>query len=141
MTIREVSRKYGIPAETLRYYERVGVIPPVTRTPGGIRDYTEEDLSWVEHAKCMRGAGLSVEALTEYLRLYREGDSTFQARLELLDGQRKQLMEQRKQLDETIAKLNYKISRYQEAVKTGTLTWDTPEHGKCVKGGKKNAEF
>jgi len=126
MTIKEVSEKYGIPAETLRYYERVGVIPPVTRTPGGIRNYTEQDLSWVEHAKCMRSAGLSVDVLIEYLRLFQEGDGTFQERLELLDGQREMLLQQRKQLDETIAKLNYKISRYETAVKTGELSWDDP---------------
>lgn len=124
MTIKEVSEKYAIPAETLRYYERVGVIPPVARTPGGIRDYGVEDVKWVENAKCMRGAGLPIEALIEYLRLYREGDSTFKARLELLSGQLELLLLQKKQLDETIAKLNYKISRYQTAVETGILSWD-----------------
>lgn len=127
MTIKEVSEKYDIPAETLRYYERVGVIPPVTRTPGGIRDFSGEDISWVEHARCMRSAGLPVEALIEYLRLYREGDSTFQARLDLLSQQRELLLEQRKKLNETIAKLDYKISRYETAVKTGTLSWDSPK--------------
>ena len=57
MTIKEVSEKYGISQDTLRYYERVGMIPPVTRTAGGIRDYKEKDLAWVELAKCMRSAG------------------------------------------------------------------------------------
>ena len=57
MTIKEVSEKYGISQDTLRYYERVNVIPKVTRTSGGIRDYQEEDLRWVELAVCMRNAG------------------------------------------------------------------------------------
>ena len=56
MTIKEVSEKYGISQDTLRYYERVKVIPAVTRTSGGIRDYQEEDLKWVELAVCMRNA-------------------------------------------------------------------------------------
>ena len=58
MTIKEVSEKYGISQDTLRYYERVKVIPAVTRTSGGIRDYQEEDLKWVELAVCMRNAGM-----------------------------------------------------------------------------------
>lgn len=124
LTIKEVSEKYGIPSETLRYYERVGIIPPVTRTSGGIRDYSDEDIAWVENAKCMRDAGLPIEALIEYLKLFREGDSTFQARLDLLSEQREILLERQKQLNETINRLNYKISKYESAVKTGKLIWD-----------------
>ena len=88
MTIKEVSEKYGISQDTLRYYERVGMIPPVTRTAGGIRDYKEKDLAWVELAKCMRSAGLPVEAMIEYVRLTQEGDATIPARLQLLKEQR-----------------------------------------------------
>ena len=69
MTIKEVSEKFGIRQDTLRYYERVGMIPPVTRTAGGIRNYQESDLGWVELALCMRSAGLPVEAMIEYVRL------------------------------------------------------------------------
>lgn len=123
MTIQEVSKAYGFSAETLRYYERVGVIPPVTRTAGGIRSYTEEDLKWVENAKCMRAAGMSVEALAEYLRLFRLGDGTIQARLDLLREQRELLLEQQAKLAQTVERLNYKISRYEIAVQTGVLDW------------------
>ena len=92
MTIKEVSEKYGISQDTLRYYERVGMIPPVTRTAGGIRDYKEKDLAWVELAKCMRSAGLPVEAMIEYVRLTQEGDATIPARLQLLKEQREALL-------------------------------------------------
>ena len=125
VTIKEVSEQYGISQDTLRYYERVGMIPPVTRTEGGIRNYTEEDLRWVELAKCMRSAGLPVEAMIEYVRLYKEGDSTIPARLQLLIDQRQVLLEQRKQIDETLNRLNYKISRYEKAVQTGVLSWES----------------
>ena len=123
MTIKEVSEQYEISQDTLRYYERVGMIPPVTRTAGGIRNYTAEDLRWVELAKCMRSAGLPVEAMIEYVRLFQEGDSTLPARLQLLTDQREVLLEQRKQIDETLNRLSYKISRYEEAVQTGILRW------------------
>ena len=91
MTIREVSEKYHISQDTLRYYERIGLIPAVHRTAGGVRDYQETDLGWVEHAICMRSAGVSVEALIEYVRLYQQGDATIEARLHLLQEQ-KQLL-------------------------------------------------
>lgn len=89
MTIKEVSEKYDISQDTLRYYERVGMIPKVNRTAGGIRDYQESDLGWVELAICMRGAGLPVEVMIEYVKLFQEGDATIPARLELLTEQRK----------------------------------------------------
>lgn len=124
MTIKEVSKKYDISQDTLRYYERVGMIPPVTRSASGIRDYQEKDIGWVELAKCMRSAGLPVEAMIEYVRLTQEGDNTIPARLQLLSEQREELIEQRKKIDATLEKLSYKIERYKIAVKTGILTWE-----------------
>lgn len=124
MTIKEVSEKFSITQDTLRYYERVGMIPPVTRTPGGIRNYSEEDLKWVELAICMRGAGLPIEVMIEYVKLFQEGDATIPARLQLLIDQREALLEQRKQIDATLNRLDYKISRYEIAVETGKLTWE-----------------
>lgn len=124
MTIKEVSKKYDISQDTLRYYERVGMIPPVTRTASGIRDYQEKDLGWVELAKCMRSAGLPVEAMIEYVKLTQEGDSTILARLQLLTEQREILLEQKAKIDATLKRLNYKIGRYEIAVETGVLTWE-----------------
>ena len=124
VTIKEVSEAYQITTDTLRYYERVGMIPAVTRTAGGIRDYQEADLKWVELAKCMRSAGLPVEAMIQYVRLYREGDATIPARLQLLVEQKENLLRQRSQIDQTLARLNDKISRYEVAVRSGKLTWD-----------------
>lgn len=125
MTIREVSEKFGITQDTLRYYERAGMIPPVTRTAAGIRDYSEEDLKWVELAKCMRSAGLPVDTLAEYVRLFREGDHTIPDRLALLQAQRRALLDQQRQIGETLARLEYKISRYENALETGTLDWNS----------------
>ena len=124
MTIRQVSEKYGISQDPLRYYEKMGMIPPVTRTAGGIRDYQESDLGWVELAKCMRSAGLSVEVLLEYVQLYQQGDSTISKRLDLLRDQRDTLLKQKEQIETALDRLDYKISRYEEAAKTGKLSWD-----------------
>ena len=124
MTIKEVCEKYDITADTLRYYERVGVIPEVSRTKGGIRNYTEEDIAWVENAICMRNAGVPVEMLIEYVRLFQEGDGTFKARRDLLAEARADIQEQLDRITETARLLDYKISRYEEAIKTGVLSWD-----------------
>lgn len=124
MTIKEVSELYNISQDTLRYYEKAGIIPPVTRTAGRIRNYTEEDLKWVELAKCMRDAGVTVEALAEYVRLFQAGDETIEARLHLLIGQREMILKQQKQIEETLKRIDYKISRYEKALESGKLTWD-----------------
>ena len=127
ITIKEVSRQYGITQDVLRYYERAGMIPTVTRTAGGIRDYQEEDLGWVELALCMRSAGLSVEAISEYVRLSRLGDGTIKDRLALLQSQREGLLEQQSQIAKALERLNYKIARYEDALKTGVLNWTKEE--------------
>lgn len=127
MTIKEVSEKFDISQDTLRYYERVGLIPPVSRTAGGIRDYQESDLGWVEHAVCMRSAGVPIEALIEYVKLYQQGDSTFEARRQLLQEQYDILQEQKEQIEATMERLKYKVSRYEAAVKTGVLSWEEEE--------------
>ena len=124
MTIKEVSEKFGISQDTLRYYERVGLIRPVTRTPSGNRDYQESDLGWVENAVCMRNAGVPIEALIEYVKLYQMGDTTFEARRQLLQEQYDVLQEQKEQIEATMKRLAYKVSRYEKAVQTGVLSWD-----------------
>lgn len=124
MTISEVSEKYEISQDTLRYYERIGAIPPVHRTKGGVRDYTEEDTGWIELVKCMRSAGLSVEALVQYVKLTQKGDTTLLERRELLNRQREQLIGQLEAIRRAKERLDYKISRYDEALKTGRLSWD-----------------
>ena len=122
MTIKEVSEKFGISQDTLRYYERVGMIPTVTRTSSGIRNYQEQDLFWVDTAVCMRNAGLSTEVVAEYVRLYLEGEQTIMARLKLLEDHREQLLDQQKQLEEMLELLNSKIRTYEDAIRTGKLS-------------------
>ena len=88
MTIKEVSQRLGLTPDTLRYYERVGLIPPVNRNKNGIRDYTENDCQWIEFIKCMRQSGLPVEVLIKYVRLFQQGEETNQSRKEILIEQR-----------------------------------------------------
>lgn len=114
MTIAEVSNRFQLSADTLRYYERVGLIPSVNRTKGGIRDYKEEDCRWVEFIKCMRSAGLPIEALIEYVNLFQQGEKTNKTRKELLIEQRRLLLERMEDMKATLERLDNKIERYDE---------------------------
>ncbi|MEY8387468.1 MerR family transcriptional regulator [Oscillospiraceae bacterium 38-13] len=114
MTIREVSEQFGLSADTLRYYERIGLIPPVPRNKSGIRDYDGASLSWVELIKCMRAAGVGIEALIEYSRLFQQGEETLEARKALLMEQRRQLLERMEDMRRSLERLDQKIERYEQ---------------------------
>jgi DNA-binding transcriptional MerR regulator len=112
--ISEVSERFDLSKDTLRYYERIGLIPEIKRNSSGNRDYNEEDCGWIEFIKCMRNAGLPIESLIEYLKLYQQGDSTIRARQELLTEERDKLVEKIASMQETLERLNYKIEVYQQ---------------------------
>jgi len=84
MRISEVSEQCDVSSDTLRYYERIGLLPPVNRSRNGIREYGEIDVKRVEFIKCMRSVGLPIEVLIEYFRLVQQGDQTIEARKEIL---------------------------------------------------------
>ena len=117
MTITEVAKLYDLSADTLRYYERIGIIPGVNRNPNGIRNYNEHDCGWVSFAKCMRNAGLPVEVLIEYVTLFQQGDATAEARKEILIEQRDKLVERIAEMQETLERLNHKIENYETGIR------------------------
>ena len=123
MTIRQVCSRYGLTPDTLRYYEKVGVIPEVRRTASGIRDYDDVAIGWVENAVCMCSAGVPVESIIEYVRLYQAGDATLRARRDLLRDVHTKLLAQKQQMEAEIDRLSFKIRRYDVALKTGVLSW------------------
>lgn len=114
MTIAEVAERFDVSVDTLRYYERIGLIPPVRRTGGGQRDYGETDLRWVEFIKCMRGAGVSIETLVEYVALFQKGKESIQARKALLLAQRMKIADRIAELAAAQARLDKKLDGYEE---------------------------
>lgn len=116
MTISEVSKKYELSVDTIRYYERIGLIPQVTRNASGNRDFTEKDCGWVQFIKCMRGAGISIESLIDYVKMYQEGDSTVKARKQLLVEQYDILSEKVRELQSVQDRLKMKIENYEETI-------------------------
>ena len=114
MTIAEVSRACSIPVDTLRYYERIGLLPPVNRSKSGFRDYTESDRQWVSFIKCMRAAGIPVEALIDYVALFQQGDTTREARRQILVEQRELLQARVEEQQRTLDYLSRKIQSYDQ---------------------------
>ncbi|HIU52283.1 MAG TPA: MerR family transcriptional regulator [Candidatus Merdicola faecigallinarum] len=114
MTIAEVGKKYNLTPDTLRYYERIGLLQGVPRNKNGIRNYDEKTCKRIEFIKCMRDAGVEIEILIEYMSLFEKGKSTVEARKKLLEEQREKLLVKQKSINETIDRLNYKINLYEE---------------------------
>jgi DNA-binding transcriptional MerR regulator len=116
MTIGDVGRQYGLSIDTLRYYERIGLIPPVRRGKGGVRDYSEDDLRKVEFIKHLRHAGVSIEVLIEYVRLVQMGDETVATREKILQAERDRLAEKVAELQKTLDILDYKVKNYRNII-------------------------
>lgn len=114
MKIAEVSKLYGLSADTLRYYERIGLLPNVTRNASGVRDYSEQDCARVQFVKCMRGAGVSIETLIEYMALFEQGEQTAAARKALLEEQRDLVVQRIADMQAGLDRLNGKIENYEE---------------------------
>lgn len=116
MTIKEVSKKYDITTDTLRYYERIGLLPKVQRNSSGYRVYSEYDENWIFYIKSMRGAGVSIETLIEYVTLFQQGIETIPIRKELLLEQREKLAERIANMQEVLDRLDKKIDSYEQRV-------------------------
>lgn len=114
MNIKSASELLGISADTIRYYERVGLVPPITRTSTGIRDFQVQDIETLEFIKCFRSAGVSVDSLVDYMSLYQKGDETREERLGILEEEKQKLEERLSQLQTALNRLNLKIKFYKE---------------------------
>ncbi len=116
MKIGEVSEQHKISSDTLRYYERIGLLPPVNRNKSGIRDYQEIDIRRIEFIKCMRSAGLPIEALIEYFHLVEQGDQTIETRKKILVDQCAKLKHKMEEIQTTLNLLDHKIAIYEQAM-------------------------
>ena len=121
-SIQDVSNKTGLPAHTLRYYEKEGLIPGVERSQGGFRQYTDEDLERLGLICCLKNTGMSIQEIARFVQLTHEGDHTLEERVELLRAHRERVLarmaEMQKHLDKVTWKLNFfteKLQAYEAA--------------------------
>ncbi|WP_033152354.1 stress response transcriptional regulator NmlR [Streptococcus equinus] len=129
MNIKKVSEQTGVSADTIRYYERIGLLPRVRRNKSGIRDFSEQDIATLEFIRCFRRAGMSVESLIEYMNLVEQGEGTEEARMHLLQEQRDKLDARIEELLATRKRMDYKIKNYQSILleKENVLFDEKPE--------------
>lgn len=116
MKISEVSEKSGLSVDTLRYYERIGLLPPISRNKGGIRDYSDLDVRRIEFIKCMRSAGLPVEVLIKYYGLVQQGDATMETRKQILADQREELLAKKEEIQKTLDIIDHKLEVYDSLI-------------------------
>lgn len=116
MNIKKVSEITDVSADTICYYERIGLLPRITRTNSGVRDFTEREIGILEFVRCFRKAGMSVEALIEYISLLEEGEGTERERLRLLTEQRDEMDDRIYELNQARERLNYKIENYENII-------------------------
>lgn len=114
MNIDAVSKKFELTKDTLRYWERLGLLPAIKRNGSGYREYSEHDMNWVFYIKALRNAGMSIEALIEFVKLYREGDQATTARKSLLVDQRQELLDKVAAIQKTVKYLSYKIDHFED---------------------------
>ena len=100
--------------DTLRYYEKIGLIRNVPRDKNGIRDYTEDNCNTIAFIKCMRAASVSIDGLSRYMELFQQGDSTRAARRQILIDERHSLESRMEDIQEALRHLNWKIRMYDE---------------------------
>ncbi|MEU1625235.1 MerR family transcriptional regulator [Streptomyces sp. NPDC020096] len=111
-TISEVVGYTGLSAHTLRWYERIGLMPHVDRTHTGQRRYTDSDLDWLDFVSKLRLTGMPVADMVRYAELVREGEHTYPERLELLVAHRVDVRRRIAELRDTLDVLDYKIDLY-----------------------------
>lgn len=134
MIIKEVSEKTGVSIDNLRYYERIDLIPPVTRTESGIRNYDEISIHWIEFVMRFKKAGVSLESIHEYIQLAIKGETTKDARRDLLIETKAGIEEKMREMKETLDVINYKIDTYEQ--KCGPITNELIAAWKESKGEK-----
>ena len=120
-TVGETARMLEVPASTLRYYDKEGLLPFVERSSGGIRMFRDVDFEWLRIIGCMKKAGMPIKAIREYIQLTLSGDDTIDARLELFQRQRESLRAQMAELEHTLSMVEYKCWYYETAQKLGSI--------------------
>ena len=116
-SIRDVSRKTGLSAHTLRYYEKEGLLSPVERTQGGFRQYTDEDMEALGLICCLKNTGMSLQEITRFVDLTRQGDQTLEERVALLREHRESVIARMNEMQKYLEKVTWKLNFFTEKLR------------------------
>ena len=120
MTIREIAAKTNMSTDTLRYYERIGLLPPVPRNAAGIRNYDEYFVNFINFIKKLKASGMSLEHIIDYIRLAERGDATIQERKKLLAEARETLLDKINSLQLVAELADYQLRNYENLLQPET---------------------
>ena len=119
-SIGQVSKIIDVPASTLRFYDKEGLLPMMERTNSGIRRFRDEDLEWLRIIDCLKRTGMSLKEIKHFIDLVQQGDNSIAARKQMFEDRRNQVQQKIKELKDTIGVLDYKCWYYAEAEKAGS---------------------
>ncbi len=108
-TIRRVAAETGLSADTLRYYERIGLLPDIARSESGHRRFSEDDIGWIRFLQCLRKTGMPIEQVHRYAQLMRAGDETIGERRQVLEAHRRAILDEIRQLTAALELIEHKI--------------------------------
>ena len=120
-SIGQAAQMTGLTAHTLRYYEKEGLLPFVKKSGSGLRVFSDNDIGWLQMIECLKGVGMPLKGIKQYIDWFIEGDSTLEKRLQMFKEQKANLEAQMAQLQKHMNKINYKINLYSKAVEEGSL--------------------
>jgi DNA-binding transcriptional MerR regulator len=118
--IAQAAERSGLSIDTLRYYERIGLVEPPARDSGGRRSYSDEDLSWLNFLTKLRTTGMPIRMMREYAQLRMKGMGTEARRRQMLVDHRKDVLDRIAELQGCLDALNFKINRYDEQIQEAT---------------------
>lgn len=119
-TVGEMAKVMGIPASTLRYYDKEGLLPFVERSSGGIRMFTDKDYEWLKVIECLKKSGLSIKDIKAFIAMAGKGDASITQRLALFRARRDAMKKQIREMQETLDLLEFKCWYYEQAMEDGT---------------------
>lgn len=119
-TVGEAAKVLNVAPSTIRYYDKEGLLPFVERSGGGIRVFKEKDFDWLLIIECLKKSGLPIKDIKRFIDMALKGDKTIDERLELFQNQRKKVIKQMEELQQTLDTLNYKCWYYETAKEAGT---------------------
>ena len=116
-SIQEVSERTGLSVHTLRYYEKLGMLPGVERSPGGFRQYSDQDLETLGLICCLKNTGMSLEKIAEFVRLTNQGDCTLKERVALLSAHKESVITRIDEMQKHLEKVSWKIDHFTEKLR------------------------
>ena len=126
-TIQEAAAETGVSRDTLRYYEKIGILPGIERSQSGHRRFSDDDMGWIKLVQCLRATGMPIEDLHAYAELVQQGDSTAAERLRLLHDHRRRIKDDMRELDDGARARGAQDRRLRRAPRPG-LKGEPPDH-------------